>query len=81
MPDMWKRLTHPDILIYLETSYETTIVRKSLNWTREEYAEQLYRLRNAIENAQIIINTDELTPQQLVTKAVNEITRNINNVP
>lgn len=81
VPDMWKRLTHPDILIYLETSYETTIVRKSLNWTREEYAEQLYRLRNAIENAQIIINTDELTPQQLVTKAVNEITRNINNVP
>jgi hypothetical protein len=73
VPDMWKRLTNPDILIFLEVSYESTVTRKSLNWTREEYAQQLYRLRNAIENAQIKISTDELSPQQLIEKAVFEI--------
>jgi hypothetical protein len=70
---MWKRLTHPDILIYLEASYETTITRKALNWTREEYEQQLYRMRNAIESAQIRIKTDELSPQQLIEKVVQEI--------
>ncbi len=73
VPDMWKRLTNPDILIYLEVSFESTITRKSLNWTRDEYAQQLYRLRNAIDNAQIHISTDELTASQLIEKAVNEI--------
>lgn len=73
VPDMWKRLTHPDILIYLDVSYETTITRKALNWTREEYDQQVYRLRHAIENAQIRIKTDDLTPQQLIEKVVQEI--------
>jgi len=73
VPDMWKRLTHPDILIYLEASYETTITRKALNWSREEYEQQLYRMRNAIENAHIRIKTDELTPQQLIEKVIQEI--------
>ncbi len=73
VPTMWRRITNPDILIYLEVSYENTIARKSLNWTRDEYAQQLFRLRDAIENAHICINTDDLTPQQLIDRVVKEL--------
>jgi len=73
VPTMWRRITNPDILIYLEVSYENTIARKSLNWTRDEYDQQIFRIRDAINNAQIRINTDQLTPQQLIDRVVKEL--------
>ena len=74
VPDMWKRLTNPDILIYLIASYEKTLERKNLRWTREEYQIQLERLRHARTNADILIDTDALTPDELTAIAVNHIT-------
>ena len=62
---MWKQMTNPDILVFLEVSYLQTIIRRRLNWTLPEYMEQLDRLSNARENANIVINTDELTPDQV----------------
>jgi hypothetical protein len=56
--DMWQRLVHPDFLVYLEVSYTSTIARKKLNWTLEEYEEQLRRIRHAKEHADLIIDTD-----------------------
>lgn len=78
VPTMWRQMTNPDILIYLEVSYENTIARKSLNWTRNEYEQQLLRLRDAIENAHIRINTDDLTPEQLIDQAINELQTYLN---
>lgn len=78
VPTMWRRMTNPDILIYLEVSYENTITRKSLNWTRNEYEQQLFRIRDAIENAQIHINTDDLTPEQLIDLVVKELQTYLN---
>jgi shikimate kinase len=73
--DMWRRLTNPDILIYLEVSYEKTLERKSLNWTRPEYEVQVQRLHHARENADIHIQTDPLTPSELLATALAEIKR------
>jgi len=70
VPDMWNRLTRPDILIFLQVAYETTLKRKNLNWTRKEYETQLERLQHARQNAQIIIETDLLTPEELISRAV-----------
>jgi adenylate kinase family enzyme len=60
VPDMWKRLTNPDILIYLDVSYENTILRRKLDWTHAEYLEQLYRLRHARQHADLYIDTNPL---------------------
>jgi len=79
VPDMWRRMTNPDILIYLDVSYENTIKRKLLNWTREEYFEQVYRIRNAAENAQIHIDTNALDAVQLVEQTILEISNFLNN--
>jgi deoxyadenosine/deoxycytidine kinase len=64
--DMWKRLTNPDVLIYLDVSYQLTLIRRKMDWTEEEYQEQVKRLRHARQNADLCINTDDLTPQQVL---------------
>lgn len=64
--DMWQRLTHPEILVYLHASYQTTIDRRNLRWTEAEYQEQLHRLRHAREHANLQVDTNDLTPQQVV---------------
>lgn len=64
--DMWLRLTHPDILVFLDASYPVTLARKNLHWSKEEYLEQHRRLRHARQHANLYISSDELTPQQVV---------------
>lgn len=71
--DMWQRITRPDILIYLAVSYEKASIRKKLNWTMAEYEIQLSRLQHAREHAEIIIDTDSLTPDELINIAIKEI--------
>ncbi|MHC1740937.1 MAG: hypothetical protein AB9897_07490 [Anaerolineaceae bacterium] len=64
--DMWQRLTKPDFLIFLQVSYPNTLIRRKLNWTLDEYQEQLFRLRHAFEYADLIIDTDLLTQEQVL---------------
>lgn len=66
VPDMWKRLTNPDILIYLDVSYENTIRRRKLDWTYDEYLEQLRRLRHAREHADLYLDTNPLSLDQVI---------------
>lgn len=70
VPDMWKRLTHPDKLIFLEVSYENTILRRKLDWTEAEYAEQMRRLRHARQNADLVIDTNPVTVSQVLETAM-----------
>ncbi len=73
VPDMWKRLSNPDILVFLEVSYEKTLERKKLNWTRGEYETQLNRLQHAFHHADIVINTESLDPRQVMDRVTAEI--------
>lgn len=69
--DMWQRLTKPQILIYLSASYSTTLARRNMNWSESEYAEQLRRLAHAQEHADYILQTDDLTPGEVLESTVN----------
>ena len=64
-PLMWQKITNPDLLIYLDVSYPITIVRRSLDWNIREYETQLSRLSIARQNADLYIQTDDLTIQQV----------------
>ena len=68
--DMWERLTHPDILIYLDVSYSYTIKRRNLNWSIKEFNTQVGRLRHAREHADIHINTDSFSSQDVLDQAM-----------
>jgi deoxyadenosine/deoxycytidine kinase len=71
VPDMWQRLSHPDVLIYLEASYPVTMQRKSFKWSKKEYQAQLHRLRDAHDHADLFIDTDNLTPDEVLAIALN----------
>jgi deoxyadenosine/deoxycytidine kinase len=73
VPDMWKRITNPDILIYLDVSYENTIIRRNLDWSYAEYAEQLHRLRHARQHADLFLDTNPLTFDEVTTIALRYI--------
>jgi len=68
---MWQIITKPDLLIYLSASFQTSTARRKLNWNESDHAEQLRRLSHAHEHAHIIINTDNLTPEQVLGQALD----------
>ena len=66
--DMWRRLTNPDVLIYLHVSYAESQTRRPMNWTESEYLEQLRRLEHAREHANLTIDTDGLQVHELIAR-------------
>jgi hypothetical protein len=76
--DMWQRISNPDVLIYLDVSYSLTIQRRKLNWTEDEYKEEIRRLCHARQHADLYLNTDAFTAQEVLSEVISflEITRN-----
>ena len=68
--DMWKRLTNPDILIFLDASYPMTLARRQFDWNEADWAEQQRRLKHAREHADLYINTDGLSIEQVLETVV-----------
>jgi deoxyadenosine/deoxycytidine kinase len=68
--DMWQRLVNPDVLVFLDASYETTLKRRNLNWKQADYDEQQRRLAHARQNADFYLHTDELSPEEVEAKVV-----------
>jgi deoxyadenosine/deoxycytidine kinase len=71
VPYMWKRITDPDLLIYLNASFETCTQRRHLNWTIDDYKEQLRRLEHAYVNADLIIETDHRSAAEVLGTLLN----------
>jgi cytidylate kinase len=69
--DMWKRLTNPDILIFLDVSYPLTLKRRKLDWSEADWAEQQRRLAHARENANFYIDTDHLSAEQVLERVIS----------
>jgi RNase adaptor protein for sRNA GlmZ degradation len=71
VPYMWQVISKPDILVYLQVSFPVSTARRKLKWVLKDYEEQSHRLSQAHSHAHIIINTDELTPEQVLQKALD----------
>jgi deoxyadenosine/deoxycytidine kinase len=71
--DMWERISKPSLLIYLEVSYENTIIRKRLKWSRNEYQTQIERLCHARNHADIYIDTNKLSSDEVFAQAIEGI--------
>lgn len=71
--DMWARITNPHLLVYLDVSFEQSMRRRKLDWTEQDFREQVRRLRHAREHADIYIDTNNLVPEQVVDRVIKEI--------
>lgn len=70
VPDMWQVITKPTVLIYLNASFVISTDRAKLNWHEKDYVEQLRRLSHARAHANMIIDTDHLTTEDVLLKAL-----------
>jgi len=68
-PQMWKKLTNPDVLIYLDVDFKNSIKRSNLNWTLADLEEQRKRLHHAYDRADLYIDTSNLTVPEVLDKA------------
>jgi deoxyadenosine/deoxycytidine kinase len=73
VPDMWRRLARPDVLIYLDASYPTCTRRKQLDWLPHEHEEQLRRLAHARQNCDVYVATDEQSPEDVLHAVLQAI--------
>src|SRR5512139_4134835 len=69
--DMWQRISHPDLLIFLDASFPVSTERRKLNWLERDHAEQERRLSHAREHADLLIQTDQLTPEQVLARVLD----------
>mgnify|MGYP000906944216 CR=1 FL=1 len=67
---MWQVITKPDLLIFLECSFENCTDRRKLNWLISDYQEQQRRLSHAHEHANLIIDTNIKNPEQVLDTAL-----------
>ncbi len=72
---MWQIISKPDVLIYLHSSFDTSTARRKLDWREKDYEEQLRRLAHAREHANLIIETDALTPDAVLQTALEYLTK------
>ena len=73
--DMWKRLTNPDILVFLNAAYLTTCLRRKLDWSEADWQEQQQRLSHARENADLYLDTDKLSAEEVLERVVRFVMR------
>jgi hypothetical protein len=67
---MWQRLTDPDVLIFLDVSFELTRQRRKLDWTLKEYQEQHRRLAHARQHADLVLDTDGLMIEEVLERVL-----------
>ena len=68
--DMWKQIGNPDLLIYLDVSFAVSMTRTGTTWARVIFDKQVVRLKHAREHADIYIQTDNLTTEQVLNQVL-----------
>lgn len=64
-PRLWER-RNPDFLVLLDCQFSTIQARKHVSWGVEKYIKQKEILEYARSNADLIVVTDQFSPDELV---------------
>jgi chloramphenicol 3-O-phosphotransferase len=66
VPDMWRRIRKPDLLIYLDVDYPTMQRRRPFtDGGPQRLATQQHRLRHARQHCDFYLDTSELSPEEV----------------
>ena len=66
VPDMWRRMTNPDVLIYLDVSMDVGAQREGLDAPSSWWpTERATRLAHARQHCSLYIDTTSLTPEEV----------------
>ena len=70
VPTMWQRITQPDLLVYLDVSWEVARHRRPIDARADWWDELSKRLHHARQHADLYIHTDEIAPQEVLNKTL-----------
>jgi len=73
VPEMWQRLTNPDLLIYLDVSYSQARERRPHNIDSQQLETQNERLSHARQHCHFYLDTSGLTPTQVQERVLSFI--------
>lgn len=68
VPDMWLRLVDPDVLIYLDVTYEALLARRPTFGEREYLEREKVRLAHARAHADLVVDTSGMTADEVATR-------------
>ncbi|MCJ7716126.1 MAG: hypothetical protein MUO54_06365 [Anaerolineales bacterium] len=71
--DMWLQISNPDFLIYLDVTFEISRKRTDSSWSRKIFDNQIQRLEHAREHADLYIQTDDLSPRQVLVIVLDNL--------
>ncbi len=74
VPTMWQRITHPDWLILLDVSAEEAGRRRKRVFSAAEWETLTERLCLARAQADLVIDTDGLTPDEVLQRVLDFLT-------
>lgn len=75
-PTMWKRITNPDILIYLDVSIDVAARREGLDTPSSWWIEEReFRLAHARQHCDFYLDTSELAPQEILAQVADFLQR------
>jgi shikimate kinase len=67
---MWREITNPDVLVYLDATLATICARLDVNWEQSYIDEQNHRLAHARAHADFTLVTDELSCEQVAARVI-----------
>ncbi len=70
---MWEKIGHPDLLLYLDASLATICSRLGVDWEQSYLDEMNRRLANARAHSHLLLDTDPLTRDQVLARALEFI--------
>ncbi|MGD9100048.1 MAG: hypothetical protein PVF45_06175 [Anaerolineae bacterium] len=68
VPDMWRRLSRPDFLVFLDARLETIARRRAIDWGQEYLDKLQTRLAHARAHCDLYLPTDDLSPAEVVER-------------
>ena len=73
VPDMWQRLSPPDLLIYVDVTLEAAQGRDRLGmgWSQSYLDEQHRRLRHARAHCDLYLPTQDLSEEEVLAEVVS----------
>jgi len=70
VPDMWRRLARPQVLVYLDVSLPQLLRRRCVDMAASDLAEQRRRLAHARAHCDLYVPTDPLSEEEVFDRVV-----------
>jgi hypothetical protein len=72
---MWRRITQPHTLIYLDVSWRVARRRRPIDGDASWWQELNRRLQHARRHADLYLNTDSLTGEEVLNRVLDFLRR------